>query len=263
MSIESPLIKMTNLSSFTISFYLGLFLFISANLPIIQKGVRHFKKSYKIQRKGILISGFLTAAGNFLFIAAINHAGVANTVLILATTPIFSSILMWWLFKKRTSKALFIATFFVFVGLFIILKNSLFVSSFIGIVFAFLCMACVSFLFLTLNHYKHASRLGNIAVGGLFLTLFSLPFASLDVGQSAFVIIFALGLITMPLSRYLVGVSSKIIYANEMSLLLILESVLAPLWAWWWLDERPPLATFIGGSIILLSIVFYITKSKN
>ena len=40
----------------------------------------------------------------------------------------------------------------------------------------------------------------------------------------------------------------------EIELLMILETVLAPFWGWWGLNEVPTSSTAIGGGVILLAI---------
>lgn len=263
MSIESPIIKMSSLDSASVAFYLGISLFLSANVIMLTRGVNFLAQSYKVEFKGLLLSGLFTGFGNFFFVSAVIYAGVANTVLILATTPIFSALVAWVIFKNKTHKSIFIATFFILIGLFIIIKDDFQSASFIGIIFAFLCMACLSFLLTTLTHYPKASRIGYVAMGGLFLFIISLFSVSLHVNSSGIWYILFLGLLAMPLSRYLIGVGAKNVYPQEMSLLMILESALAPILAWWWLGEVLHVNKIIGGAIIFITLIVYFLMPKR
>ncbi len=137
MSIESPLIKLSNLYWADASFLMGICLMVSTNALLIFKGKEFFIKSYKIGYKGVLLAGLCAGLSNSSFIPAVIYGGVANTVLILSTAPIVSAIIMWLFFKKATSKAIFVSTFFIFLGLYIILKDDLTSGTLIGTFLAF------------------------------------------------------------------------------------------------------------------------------
>lgn len=263
MSIESPIMKFSAFNAQNIAFYLGISLFISANFIMIAKGRNFFINSYKQNFLGVFLSGFFAGLGNFFFIQAIIYAGVATTVLILATTPIFSSIITWLVFKQKVHKNIFIAMFFIFIGLYLILEDDFQQASFLGIVYAFICMFSMIFLLSSLKYFPKSSTIGYISIGGVFLFLLSLINFTFEYKSSGILYILFLGLITMPLARYLLGNAAKKIYPQEMSLLMILESALAPLLAWWWLDEALELNTVIGGAIIFLTLIIYFLAPKR
>ncbi len=263
MSIESPLIKLASLYWADVSFILGISLILSINTLLLSRGKKFFIKNYKIAYKGVIISGLCAGLSNLSFVSAVIYGGVANTVLILATAPVFSAIFMWILFKKPTPKSIFLATFFIFVGLYVILKDELGDGTFLGVLLAFLCVTFMISIYISLSYFKRSSKLAYVSVAGFVLCFTSLPFVSLHVNLNSFLTIFFIGFLTMPLSRYLLGMGSKYVFPQEMSLILILESVLAPLWAWWWLGDKPPLNTFIGGGIILGSLILYILSTNK
>lgn len=263
MSIESPFVKLANLYWADTSFLLGIGLIISINAILASKGKRYFIQSYKTQFVGVLLSGLSVGLGNLTFVSAVIYGGVANTVLILATSPIFSALAMWILFKKQTPKTIFIATFFIMVGLYIILQNDLGTTTFLGTFLAFLCVGFMISTFIVLSHFKNASKFAFISIAGFCLSGFSFPFASLHVNLESALCILFLGLLTMPISRFFLGLGAKNILPQELSLLMILESVLAPLWAWWWIGEKPLISTFIGGGIILATLALYILSSTK
>ena len=64
-----------------------------------------------------------------------------------------------------------------------------------------------------------------------------------------------MGLIITPFSRVLIFSGTKFINASEVSLLMIIETVMGPIWVWMVLNEVPSSYTFIGGAIILLTLI--------
>jgi DME family drug/metabolite transporter len=51
--------------------------------------------------------------------------------------------------------------------------------------------------------------------------------------------------------------------AARVSLLLMTEIVLAPLWVWIWPGETPRLGTLVGGAIVLGSVVWLVTQTSD
>ena len=64
-----------------------------------------------------------------------------------------------------------------------------------------------------------------------------------------------LGLIVLPASLAMIGLAPRYLPAPEVSLILRLEALLAPLWVWLVLGEVPSRQTLIGGGIILATLI--------
>jgi drug/metabolite transporter (DMT)-like permease len=255
MSIESPLIKFSALPPLTIALFYGLSIVLSTNLLLISKGKAFFIKSYVTDTKGTLLSGMFFGLSNICFIAAVYYGGISKTVLILASTPIISALVAFFVLKQHTPMRIFIATFFVFIGLYIILADDLNSHSLVGNLFAFACVLSISSLFCTLSLYTQASRLGYISFGGMLVVLFSVWGANLSVNFFALLPIFLLGLLITPLSRFLIGIGTKYVIPAEVGLLFVVESILAPIWGYLLLDEQITASSFVGGSIILFALI--------
>lgn len=256
MSIESPLIRISGLPAQTVAFFFGICLIISTNLMLISKGKNFYIQSYKTSFKGVVLSGLFMGMSNIFFVMAVYYAGIAKTVLILASSPIVSALVAFIFLKQKTHIRVFIATFFVFIGLYFILNDDLGTNSLAGNLYAFGCVLCFSSLFCILSFYKEASRLGYVSFGGIFVALFSVAFASFDVSLNDLLPIIFMGLLITPVSRLLIGLGTRYISPAEVGLLVIGESILAPIWGWWWLDEKISQSVFIGGSIILFALAF-------
>jgi drug/metabolite transporter (DMT)-like permease len=70
-----------------------------------------------------------------------------------------------------------------------------------------------------------------------------------------------MGLIMLPLSFGLMFIGPRYIPAPEVSLVLLLEAVLGPLWVWLALGEDPGVRTLFGGAIVLATLVVHSTIS--
>ena len=267
MSFESLLIKLTSIQALTFSFYVGLFMFISINFILISTKQKKVISIYKESLKPIIICGILFGISNIFFISAIKNTSVANTVMIFASAPLFSSLYAYLLYKEKSKKNIYIASFFIFLGLFIIFSSQIGSGDLIGNLFALACVNLFALSFVILSKYKKANRLAITAFAGFSITLISFAFVdNFLIDNKTLMILLLAGILVSPISRLLMGIGTKSLPASEVSILMIIETLMAPVWVWIVLKEVPSDSTFIGGSIILLTLFLnslYLIRSKQ
>ncbi len=64
-----------------------------------------------------------------------------------------------------------------------------------------------------------------------------------------------LGILVLPTAYALLTLAPRHLSAPEVSLTMLLETVLGPFWVWLVINERPSTATLIGGLLILTTMV--------
>lgn len=256
MSLESLFIKITPISAFLFSFYIGIFMFISMISTYIFKERIILKKTFSNSVRFLFLSAFLMAISNSFFISAVKITNVANVVLIFSTSALFAALFSYLFYKEKIGKNIFIATIFIFIGLFIIFSDNLEIGSVKGNIYALFCTILFSLSFVFLAKHKDINRVLVTAFSGLFLSLVSLFFCEdLKIDVNTLFLVMIMGLLISPISRVLMGIGSKYISASEVSLLMIIETIMAPIWVWIFLNEKPTTYTFIGGSLILITLV--------
>jgi len=256
MSLESLFIKITPISAFLFSFYIGIFMFISMISTYIFKERTILKKTFSNSVRFLFLSAFLMAISNSFFISAVKITNVANVVLIFSTSALFAALFSYLFYKEKIGKNIFIATIFIFIGLFIIFSDNLEIGSVKGNIYALFCTILFSLSFVFLAKHKDINRVLVTAFSGLFLSLVSLFFCEdLKIDVNTLFLVMIMGLLISPISRVLMGIGSKYISASEVSLLMIIETIMAPIWVWIFLNEKPTTYTFIGGSLILITLV--------
>lgn len=256
MSLESLFIKITPISAFLFSFYIGIFMFISMISTYIFKERTILKKTFSNSVRFLFLSAFLMAISNSFFISAVKITNVANVVLIFSTSALFAALFSYLFYKEKIGKNIFIATIFIFIGLFIIFSDNLEIGNVKGNIYALFCTILFSLSFVFLAKHKDINRVLVTAFSGLFLSLVSLFFCEdLKIDVNTLFLVMIMGLLISPISRVLMGIGSKYISASEVSLLMIIETIMAPIWVWIFLNEKPTTYTFIGGSLILITLV--------
>lgn len=256
MSLESLFIKFTTISPFLFSFYIGIFMFISMFSTFIFSKKRVIKQAINSSFLILIVCATLMGTSNIFFITAIKTTTVANVVIIFSTAALFSALFAYVFFKEKITKNIIIASFFIFIGLFIIFSDSLEIGNLRGNIYAILCTALFSISFVLLSKFKEMNRVFLTALSGLALSILAFFFCEdLVIDFKTLLIVMTMGLLISPISRVLMGNGAKYISASEVSLLMIIETVMAPIWVWIFLNEVPSSYTFIGGSIIIATLI--------
>jgi drug/metabolite transporter (DMT)-like permease len=79
---------------------------------------------------------------------------------------------------------------------------------------------------------------------------FGLPWQS-------YAVLAVMGMVQMPVALVLMAVGTRYLPAPEVSLYLLVEAVLAPVWVWLAVGEAPPWATFLGGAVIIATLAIH------
>ena len=66
------------------------------------------------------------------------------------------------------------------------------------------------------------------------------------------------GAVILPVSFVALSVAARHTHASNVSLLMLMETVLAPAWVWLVIGETPTLRMILGGVIVIVSLAFYL-----
>ena len=99
---------------------------------------------------------------------------------------------------------------------------------------------------------KHMSMVPAVGVAYLISTVVVLPFAEpTSLSGMSWVYALLLGCIFVPIGTGLMALGPRYISSAEVSLLLLLESIFAPILIWIVLGEFPGNYALVGGAIVL------------
>jgi drug/metabolite transporter (DMT)-like permease len=119
-------------------------------------------------------------------------------------------------------------------------------------------VACLSLLFTLLRKYQDVSRLASVGLGALLLAIVKFFFATpSSYSINTWIIMGVMGLFTAPFGRVLSMVATRYITAPEVSMTLMLETVLASIWGVIFFREIPPVESLVGGALTLVTIFLY------
>ncbi len=115
-------------------------------------------------------------------------------------------------------------------------------------------LTVIGLRWIAIRSKKHKEQPEAAVVTGCFLASLMAVFFSFPVESSTTVdwlIIFYLGVFQIGLAYSLIAKGIRSISALETSLLLLVEPVFSPIWAWLLLAENPGFLSILGGSIVI------------
>jgi DME family drug/metabolite transporter len=210
-----------------------------------------------------VLVGCAYAACLTLFVLANRLTTAANTIYLQSTAPLYLLVLSPWLLKEpiRRQDVGFMAAvgcglalFFVGVDKPMATAPDPMRGNMLALVSGFCWALTVCGLrWLGGGDGARGSAVAAVASGNLTAFLVSLPMA-LPLGGHApvdWAVVIYLGVFQIALAYVLVTSGLRHIPAFEASLILLIEPVLNPVWAWAFQGERPGTWALLGGAVIL------------
>lgn len=250
---DSLFVRLIDAPALVISFWRGLIAgcVILAGVLAMQ-GVAPVRAVLGTGRYGLIYMVTVGAAG-ILFILAVSLTSVANVVLIIATMPLFASIYSRIFLGEAISRRMVVTMAAVAVGLGIIAYGSgeNENASIRGDAVALLVSASFAAGLTAARRVREVSMVPAVALAYIIASLLLLPFIQpLAVPPAqAWLVPLHGGFIVV--SGALLALGPRYITSAEVALLILLESVLAPLLAWAVVGEDPGRWTLAGGAVVI------------
>jgi len=224
----------------------------------------------KIWRKSFVALVFVQMANVFCFAYGIYLAPVAIVLIAVATVPVFSIILGAVVLKEAVDMRTWAIVVIVFLGVTLsvigdinsydIFNLSSILGGLCGLVVAF-SLACN---FVIIRKDKEVAFPLALGTGGILcglLTFYFWPSAS-EINLKGMFYISITGLLILPLSFILLSRASRMTPASNVSIIMLLETILGPLWVWTFTTESPQFLTIIGGIIVILALIYFFSNKR-
>jgi drug/metabolite transporter (DMT)-like permease len=197
----------------------------------------------------------LNFIGNALFVIAITHTTVAHALVITATAPVLTAILAQLITGERATVRIWLVSVVVAVGVCLVFLAIPSRGDLVGDLSAVGGAFFLSLNFVILRRAKQVNMIPAFAIGGVLTAGAAAPFVSrFTLSPRETTIAFLAGVVVLPLSFGLVVRGLRYLQAPEVSLLILLETILGPLWVFLVLRETPDLRTVLSGSVIFMAL---------
>lgn len=211
-----------------------------------------------------LLAAALFACDNLLFIIALRTSSVANTLVLLSTAPVFAGVLGRIVLGERPPARTWVVTATVLAGVAVIFSGSLGGGDVLGDLAALGAAVSIAGTLVLIRRARSVVMLPSMALGALVAALAAAPLADPGSVTGSDALLLALvGLVIAPVAFGSISVAPRHLPAQEVSLLMLLETVLGPLWAWLILGQAPARATLGGGALIVAALVTHAVLSMR
>jgi len=206
------------------------------------------------------------------FSLAIAVAPVTIVLISVATAPIFSAILSWFFLGETLSKFSIGTAILVLLGLYISVLGGdatlieLDTSTLLGALFGLGVAFTLAMNFTIIRKDKNVPFVLAIGIGALLAGTLGLLCADNLYWPPAknMAAIAVTGIIILPVSFCTLSYAARFVPSSTVSLIMLLETVLGPLWIWWGIGEEPTNAMLLGGAIVVFSLTaFLINQRRN
>ena len=222
---------------------------------------------FKSIDKTDLILGFTMCIAFSFYIFALLNTSVASALFILSISPVFAALLSWRIIGEIPTKTTWIAILFAMVGVTVMVGADLTRGQLIGNLFAMISAFSFALMLVFARKSKKSDVLTGNFLGAGFAILMAIILAysygdGLIVSTQDMFLSFALGAFTIGIGIAFVAWAAPYLPAPNVGVLVLIESVLAPVWVWLFLDMPMKYQEILGGLIILCAVLILSTKRK-
>jgi len=202
-----------------------------------------------------VIGGFFLSLSFIAYTLGITSTSVANVVFIISTQTMFLAIFGYFFLKEKISLIGFISISLAMIGIIIMVGDSIVTGSLFGNLVSLAIPLNFTILVIIIRKNPKLDMVPAIFYAGIFASIYGLLLSdTLSFTNHDILMGFALGVPQLAFGFICITIGSKTTKAVTVGMLMLSETILAPIWVWMFLNEIPPLSVFIGGFIIILAV---------
>ena len=217
------------------------------------------KKTFKkIKEAGLpgLIGGVFLSTNFVAYMYSMMETTVANVVFIISTQTVFLPIVAYIFLKEKISPRGYVAIVLAMIGVTLMIGDSLGTGSLKGNLAALTIPINFSVLVLIIRKYPKVDMIPAIFYAGILSCLYGLfLLEDMVISTKDIWLSFLLGVPQLAFGFIFITIGSRTTPAVMVGLLMLMESIFAPIWVWLFFNEIPPVSVLIGGIIILSAVV--------
>lgn len=233
---------------------LGLIVAIAIIIAAQNRG-RFIATVFSVGRYGVL-AGVLLAGAGISFIQAFSHTTIANALFIFGAIPFFAALLARLFLAEKLRRSTLVTMLFAGVGLGLMVFNGISIGSGFGNLMALVTALCFAGYAVVVRYRRQVEMLPSLLIASLLIIAVSLPVTGDQLVLPLKDILLCLfwGGCLSGFVNWTFIVASRHLAAAEVTLLMLIEFALGPIWVWWFIGEVPNRWTLIGGSVIITSV---------
>ena len=204
------------------------------------------------------------AANMVTFVVANKMTTAANAVLLQYSAPAWVALFSAWFLRERIRRSDWITISLVMGGVTLFFMDKLSFDGLTGNIVAVASGFAFAWVFLLFRRQKDQAPYGSLFLGNILAGLICIPFMFDGVpGGKDLIGLALLGVVQLGVAYCLYSIASRHVTAIDAALILLLEPILNPVWAFLALGEIPGRWAIVGGAIILGAITWQAVVPKE
>lgn len=194
------------------------------------------------------------------YVFAMLNTSVASALFILSATPLCAALMAWAWIGERPARITLVSMGLAVVGVGVMVQGGVDLGRTTGNLFAFISALTFALMLTLARRSRKPDVLGGTFLGGVFCLVIGAACAlaigtGLQVSTYDFWLTLFMGGFTIGIGIAFVTWGTPYVPAAEVSLLVLLESVLGPIWVWLFVNEAMTVPEMIGGAIVLGAVI--------
>ena len=240
-----------NASTMQITSYRSVTFSLVALLYIIIKFKGKTPQAFKNIGMGGIVLAFILAFSNVFFVFGMSNTTVANAVFIMSTGPLWAAVASYFFLKKIVGKKTLIAITGSMIGIGIMFSQGFQSTNILGNIIILGVPISFAIQLTLINRSSEIDFMPATFLAGIIVCLLGVIFINDHTisNHDLFLVLF-MGAFQVGIGFLLITVGSRYIPPHRAALYILLEPVLAPIWAWLGVGEVPPTIELIGGLVV-------------
>ena len=204
--------------------------------------------------------GFCLSMAFTGFVFSILYTSVASTLFIITVSPLLAASIAWIWIGEKPHPFTWLAMAASSGGVILMIGDGISTGRTFGNVCALVAAGAFAIMLVLARKNRKTDILGGTFVGGVLSSIYGLICSialagSVHVEMYDLALILVMGALATGLGIGLVTWATPFIPAAEVSVLVLVESALGPIWVWMLGFEGMTRVEFLGGAIVFVSVI--------
>ncbi len=257
ISFSGLIVRILEVGPLVMNFYRGMFLMCAVMvLLVVRYRGATIVRVISVGWSGI-IAGIMLAAAAITFVQSLTHTTVANTLFVLAAIPFVTAGLAWIFLKERPNSATLITMVIAFAGIVIMIGEGFTIGAAYGNIMALLTTLSFSIYAVLVRRNRQVDMLPAILISTLIImaVVALMRQGELEISRQDLWLCLLWGGVMSGFTSACFIVASRHIVAAELTIFMLLEFALGPVWVWLFVNESPSRWTLVGGALVICAVL--------
>lgn len=257
ISFSGLVVRLLDAGPLVMNFYRALFL-MGAILVLL---VLRYRAAAIVRVIGVgwpgLMAGAMLAGAGITFLQSMTHTTVANTLFVLGGIPFVTSGLAWIFLKEKPSRPTLVTMIIAFFGIVIMIGEGFTIGSAYGNLMALMTTFFFSIYAVIVRFNRQVDMLPAILISTVLIMAMTglTQRGVLPISKNDLWLCLLWGGVMSGFTSASFIVASRHIIAAELTIFMLLEFALGPVWVWLFVNEIPSTWTLTGGALVIVAVL--------